>query len=82
MASAAYRYNADKSSPDFLVGEWATAMPNNDAGAENCVEVAPTRAHRLRLLYIARIIAVHRNICSSNKRIFYRFVRVPCFNLY
>ena len=64
MASAAYRYNADKSSPDFLVGEWATAMPNNDAGAENCVEVAPnTRPPAEAALY-----CTHN--CSAPKYLF------------
>ena len=29
----------DKSSPAFLQQRWAPGMPNNQAGAENCVQV-------------------------------------------
>lgn len=42
-------YNADESSPDFLTSRWALAMPNNDDGAENCVEVFGAGAGRGKL---------------------------------
>jgi hypothetical protein len=42
-------YNADKSSPSFLTQRWAPGMPNNQAGAENCVQVIGYGDSRYRL---------------------------------
>lgn len=42
-------YNVDGSNPTFLAHRWGKGMPNNAAGAENCVQVFGEGSDRFRL---------------------------------
>ena len=48
------RYNVDGSNPTFLAHRWGKGMPNNAAGAENCVQVRPS----LLVLVVVRVVVV------------------------